>query len=267
MSIQSQSTFRFRKCVRATRAMRRLLLLGLPLVLMTRCFGIGDGSVSAANAVVRKHGTEDRGGLALGIAIGPRGVELAAEFLRHSHHRFPRSVAWPARLDLDLIDRPVHRGFDTRSGPTFRTFPHQHALQPRDYRVDGVVGIHSRPFVRFDRTIDVDHFLAVRAPPEHLIKERAVSLTLEDEINQRREQRDRHKGKIAYVIEKHLELENNDVAQKLPALVAAGFDDKPIGRAHGAILNGVREGEKFRLAKWGALTHSLPLKGLLSQAG
>src|SRR5256886_10997551 len=55
MSIQSQSTFRFRRCARATRPMRRLLLLGLPLVLMTRCFGIGDGSVSAVNAVVRNN--------------------------------------------------------------------------------------------------------------------------------------------------------------------------------------------------------------------
>src|SRR5207248_8730340 len=118
-------------------------------------------------------------------------------------------------------------------------------------RVDGLIRINSMSFVRIDRTIDVDHFLAVRTPPEHLIKERAVSLTLEDEINQRREQRDRHKGKIAYVVEEHLELENNDVAQKLPALVAAGFDDKRIGRAHGAILNRLHKREKFRLAKWG----------------
>src|SRR5436190_23872142 len=103
MSIHSQSTFRFRRCASATRPMRRLLLLGLPLVLMTRCFSIGDGSVSAANAVVSKHGIEDRRGLTLRIAIGRRGVELAAEFLRHSHHRFPRSIARPARFHLDLI--------------------------------------------------------------------------------------------------------------------------------------------------------------------
>ena len=86
--------------------------------------------------------------------------------------------------------------------------------------------------MRFDRTIDIDHFLAACAPPEHLIKERAVSSTLEDEIDQRCDQRYRHQGKIAYVIEQHLELENEDVAKKLPALVAAGFDGKRIGRAH-----------------------------------
>src|SRR5439155_20453890 len=136
-----------------------------------------------------------------------------------------------------------------------------HALQLRDHRVDGVVGINSRPFVRFDRTIDVDYLLAVRDPPEHLIKERAVSLTFEDEINQRREQRDRHKGKIAYVIEKHLELENNDVAQKLPALVAAGFDDKPIGRAHGVILNRLHKREQLRLAKWEIPNSLAPARG------
>ena len=159
-----------------------------------------------------------------------------------------RSLARPARFDLDLIDRPVHRGFDTRSGPAFLTFPNQHALQPRDHCVDGVVGINSRPFVRFDRTIDIDHFLAVRAPSEHLIEKRALSLTLEDEIDQRRDQGDRHEGKIADVIEQHLELEDEDIAEKLPALVAAGFDGKRIGRAHGAILNRVHQGEKFRLA-------------------
>jgi len=40
-----------------------------------------------------------------------------------------------------------------------------------------------------------------------------VSLTLEDEINQRRDERDRHKREIAYVIEQHLELENEDIAK------------------------------------------------------
>ena len=175
----------------------------------------------------------------------------ASEFLRDPHHCFPRSIARTARFDLDLIDRPVHRGFDTRGGPTFFTFSNQHALQPRDHRVDGIVGINSRPFVRFNRTIDVDHFLAVRPPPEHLIKERAVPLTLEDEIDQRRDERDRHKCKIAHVIEQHLELEHENVAKKFPALVAAGFDGKRIGRAHGAILNRVRERGKFRV--WAAL--------------
>jgi hypothetical protein len=37
------------------------------------------------------------------------------------------------------------------------------------------------------------------------------------------------RAKIAYVIEQHLELENEDVAKKLPALIAAGFDGKRIG--------------------------------------
>ncbi len=77
-----------------------------------------------------------------------------------------------------------------------------------------------------------------------------MSLTLEDEINQRRDERDRHKREIAYVIEQHLELENEDIAKKLPALVAAGFDSNRIGRAHSAILNRVDLGEKFRVLKW-----------------
>src|SRR5437870_7389267 len=54
ISIQSQSTFRFRRCASATRPMRRLLLLGLPLVLMTRYFGIGNESVRLS-AVVRNN--------------------------------------------------------------------------------------------------------------------------------------------------------------------------------------------------------------------
>ena len=80
-----------------------------------------------------------------------------------------------------------------------------------------------------------------------------MSLALEDEIDQRRDQGDRHKRKIAYVIEQHLELEHENVAKKLPALVATGFDGKRIGRAHGAILNTVHEGEKFRLASCASL--------------
>jgi hypothetical protein len=40
MSIHSQSAFFFCKCAKATRPMRRLLLSGLPLVLITRCFGM-----------------------------------------------------------------------------------------------------------------------------------------------------------------------------------------------------------------------------------
>ena len=99
----------------------------------------------------------------------------------------------------------------------------------------------------FDHALDIDYFLAVRAPPEDLIKERAMSLTPEDEINQRRDQRNRHKGEVAYVIEQHLELEDEDVAKKLPALVAAGFDGRRVGRAHGPILNRLHEGEKFRV--------------------
>src|SRR4029434_2480252 len=164
-----------------------------------------------------------------------------AKVLRPPHHCFPGSIARPARFDLDLIDRPVHRGFDTRGGPTFFTFPNQHALQPRDHRVDGVVGINSWPFVRFNRTIDIDHFLAVRAPPEHLIEERALSFALEDEIDQRRAERDLHTGKAAYVIAQHLDLEYENVAEKLPAIIPAGFGGKQIGRAHGAILNRAHE--------------------------
>ena len=102
--------------------------------------------------------------VALGIVIGRQGVELDAQFLRRPLHCFSRSVARSARLDLNLIDRSVHPGFDTRGGPASLAFPNQHALQPRDHRVDGVVGVNSRPFVRFDRAIDVNHFLAVRAP-------------------------------------------------------------------------------------------------------
>src|SRR5206468_8977357 len=122
--------------------------------------------------------------------------------------------------------RLVQCGFVTRGGPTFLTFPYQHVFQPCDHRVDGVDRIDSRFFVGFDRTINIDHFLAVRAPPEHLIKERAMSLALEDEINQRRDQRDRHKRKITYVIEEHLELEHENVAKELPALIATGFEGK-----------------------------------------
>src|SRR6266480_1495857 len=84
MSIQSQSTFRFRRCARATRPMRRLLLLGLPLVLMTRCFGIGDGPVSAANAVVRNNVVPLVRRRASDKSHDGFGVAQVEDFMRHA---------------------------------------------------------------------------------------------------------------------------------------------------------------------------------------
>jgi hypothetical protein len=48
-----------------------------------------------------------------------------------------------------------------------------------------------------------------------------------------------------------VELEYENVAKKLPALVAAGYDGRRIGRAHAAILNRVDEGEKFSIGAAG----------------
>ncbi len=84
-----------------------------------------------------------------------------------------------------------------------------------------MVWIHHRPFLRRERAVDVDHFLAVRAPAQHLVEERPLSLSFDDEINQRRHQRNRHEREIADIIEQHLDLEDGHVAQKSPMIIGA----------------------------------------------
>src|SRR5439155_3226296 len=83
MSIQSQFTFRFRRCASATRPMRRLLLWGLPLVLMTRCFGIGNESVRLI-AIVRNNVVPLVGGRAGDKSDDGFGVAHVEDFMRHA---------------------------------------------------------------------------------------------------------------------------------------------------------------------------------------
>lgn len=72
-----------------------------------------------------------------------------------------------------------------------------------------------------NRAININHLFAMCAPAQHLVKERAFTLAFVNQIDQRRDERNWDKRKIAQIIEQQLQLKNYDIAQKPPTLAGA----------------------------------------------
>jgi len=119
---------------------------------------------------------------------------------------------------MQLIESAIHRRFNVSGGPALLAFAHEHVLQARDDAIDCVLGIDLEiGGLVFDRAVNIDHLFAVRSPTEDAIKKSAFAVTFEEKVQSRGNERDRHERKIAHVVEQHLELKNNDIAQKSPA--------------------------------------------------
>jgi hypothetical protein len=70
-----------------------------------------------------------------------------------------------------------------------------------------------------DRGINVDHLFAMRAPAQDIVKERAFAVAFVNEIDVRRDERNRDKREIAHIIGEQLELKNRDIPQKPPTVL------------------------------------------------
>ncbi len=102
------------------------------------------------------------------LLLCSRWIEFAAYFFSGSGNE-PRGCLsrWPC-FGVQLIDRAIHRRLHRCGRSPFLTLAHNNALQARDDTVDCVIWVDESIGVFFDRAVDVDHLLAVRAPLQDL---------------------------------------------------------------------------------------------------
>jgi hypothetical protein len=65
-----------------------------------------------------------------------------------------------------------------------------------------------------DRTIGIEHLVAIRAPTQNAVEKRTFPIALANEINDRSHDRYGHEREIAQVTDKHLEFEDHHIAEK-----------------------------------------------------